>query len=193
MNSDTTSILDLPTDPTGGGTIAGNVTFSANEKIGVPSSSTLSLDQTTINQIVTGLQQASTTGATQLASRDIHLSSENITRDPQVQLNYIPPASNIDYISENEKNEDIINNYSKGEKRGGSLDELYNELQTPLLLAVLYFLFQLPIFKKYLYRLFPAFYANDGNINLYGYLFTCIAFGLIYYIITKTMGVFNRF
>jgi hypothetical protein len=193
MSNDTTSILDLPTDPVGGGSIAGNVSFSANEKIGIPTPSSVSLDQTTINQIVTGLQQASTTGATQLTSRDIPTSSESISRDPQVQLNYIPPVNNADYISDYEKNEDIINNYAKGEKRGDSLDELYNELQVPILLAVLYFLFQLPVFKKNLYRFFPALFATDGNINLYGYIFTCILFGLIYYIISKTMGVFNKF
>ena len=57
--SDTTSILDLPTDPAGGGSIGGNVSFSANEKVsglqmqGGPGSVTL--DQTTINQIVNKL------------------------------------------------------------------------------------------------------------------------------------------
>ena len=65
----TTSISDLPTDPVGGG--SHNVSMNISEKIPTQNQSapnvagSLSLDQTTINQIVSGLQQASSTGATQ--------------------------------------------------------------------------------------------------------------------------------
>lgn len=197
MSSDSTSIMDLPTDPVGGGSIGGNISLSANEKIGpgpgsgIPSN--VSLDQTTIQQIVNGLQQASSTGATQLPSRDIPRSTESIMQDPQVQQNYIPPASNKDYITEEEDNEDIINNYNKNEKYGDSLDQLYDEIQIPLLIAVLYFLFQLPIFKRYLYKFFPALFSKDGNVNLYGFIFTSALFGMLYYLLSKTMTHFSRF
>ena len=43
-----------------------------------------------------------------------------------------------------------VNDYNKNIERNGQLDDIYKEIQVPLLLAVLYFLFQLPIFKKYL-------------------------------------------
>lgn len=197
MSSDSTSIMDLPTDPVGGGSIGGNISLSANEKIGPgPSSgipSNVSLDQTTIQQIVNGLQQASSTGATQLPSRDIPRSTESIMQDPQVQQNYIPSASNKDYITEQEDNDDIINNYNKNEKYGDSLDQLYDEIQIPLLIAVLYFLFQLPIFKRYLYKFFPALFSKDGNVNLYGFIFTSALFGMLYYLLSKTMTHFSRF
>jgi len=207
MNS-STNIMDLPTDPVNGGSIAGNVNFSINEKSsnngnnnnydpstqGSSSSGPgVSLDQSTINQIVNGLQQATSSGATQLISRDIPRNIENIVNDPQVRHEYIPPASNNDYITEYEENEDIIKGYNKNARTNDRLDDLYNELQIPILLAILYFLFQLPIFKKYLYRFVPAIFSSDGNINLYGYFFTCILFGLCYYIITKTTGIFNKF
>jgi hypothetical protein len=197
MSSDSTSIMDLPTDPVGGGSIGGNVTLSVNEKIGPgPGQSSpggVSLDQTTIQQIVNGLQQASSTGATQLPSRDIPRNTENIMQDPQVQATYIPPASTKDYITEEEDNEDIINNYNKNEKYGDSLDQLYDEIQIPLLIAVLYFLFQLPIFKRYLYKFFPALFSKDGNINLYGFVFTSALFGMLYYLLSKVMTHFSRF
>jgi hypothetical protein len=195
--SDTTSILDLPTDPAGGGSIGGNVSFSANEKVsglqmqGGPGSVTL--DQTTINQIVNSLQQASTSGATQLPSRDIPRTTENLVQDPHVQPNYIPPQSNNDYITEDEDNEDIIQNYNKNQKYGDSLDQLYDELQIPLLISVLYFLFQLPIFKRYLYKFFPVLFSKDGNINLYGFGFTSALFGLLFYLLSKIMTHFSRF
>jgi hypothetical protein len=198
MASDTTSILDLPTDPAGGGSIGGNVSFSANEKIntnvnvGLPSSA-LTLDQTTINQIVSGLQQASTTGATQLPSRDIPRNIDGVTQDVQVQPNYIPQTSNKDYINDYENNADIINNYNRNAEYGNSLDQLYDELQIPLLISVLYFLFQLPVFKRYLYKFFPALFSKDGNHNIYGFLFTSVLFGLLYYLLAKITTHFSRF
>lgn len=191
---DGTSINDLPTDPAGGGSIGGNISFSANEKVGQPTApSSMSLDQTTIAQIVSGLQQASTTGVTQLNSRDIPRTTEAITQDEQVQPNYIPVTANHDYIKEDEDNEDIVNNYNSRAESDNNLDKIYDEIQTPLLLTILYFLFQLPIFKKYLFRYIPALFSKDGNTNIYGYLFTSGLFGSIYYFLSKVMINFNTF
>jgi hypothetical protein len=191
---DGTSINDLPTDPAGGGSIGGNISFSANEKVGQTTApSSMSLDQTTIAQIVSGLQQASTTGVTQLNSRDIPRTTEAITQDEQVQPNYIPVTANHDYIKEDEDNEDIVNNYNSRAESDNNLDKIYDEIQTPLLLTILYFLFQLPIFKKYLFRYIPALFSKDGNTNIYGYLFTSGLFGSIYYFLSKVMINFNTF
>jgi len=198
MGDNSTSIHDLPTNPTGGGSIGGNVSLSINEKIpnninSGPTQSSMSLDQNTIAQIVSGLQQASSTGVTQLPSRDIPLTTDNLTQDEQVQPNYIPQTNNRDYIKEDEDNDDIITNYNKNVEHANNLDQLYDEMQTPLLISILYFLFQLPIFKKYLYKYIPMLFSTDGNINLYGFAFTSTLFGLIYYMLSKTMGHFNKF
>ena len=158
--NDTTSISDLPTDPAGGGSISNNISLTASENImgqqnlnQIPNqnpnpNSKFTLDQNTINQIVSGLQQAGNSGYTQLPSRDIPMNTNTITQDPNIQPNYIPQTQNKDYIKDYESTEDIINSYNKQSSRQDTLDEMYNEFQTPLLLAVLYFLFQLPVFKK---------------------------------------------
>ena len=188
---DSTNINDLPT---------GNVTLSINEQPIQQSTqqstqsnqiNTNSLDQNTINQIINGLQKAG--GSTQLPSRDIPQNTENIVNDPRVQADYMPPTTNNDYITENEETDDIIQNYTRSSKSGSNLDDLYDEIQLPLLIAILYFLFQLPIFKKMMFQYLPMLCANDGNINLYGYLFNSILFGFIYFILSKTIGNFNKF
>ena len=194
----TTSINDLPTDPAAGGSIGGNVNLVINETVGTnnqmnnpqPKNSQLSLDQITISQIVNGLQQASLAGATSLPSRDIPLHTEQLTTDVQIQPNYVPPPQTRDYINESD---DDISNYYKNERQQNSLDSIYDELQGPLLLAVLYFLFQLPIFKKCMFQYLPVLCSNDGNVNLYGYLFNSILFGFIYFMLSKTIGTFNKF
>jgi hypothetical protein len=203
--SDSTSILDLPTDPIGSGNGSNNISLIASENIKVPpqmqpltnqipSSNGLSLDQTTISQIVNGLQQASITGITQLSSRDIPMNTTNISTDPQIQPNYVPPPiNNIDYIKNYEQTSDIIDHYDKNMARQHSIDEMYNEIQTPLLLIVLYFLFQLPFVKKHLYRYFPVLFSTDGNLNINGLLFTSTLFGLLFYILNKITEQFAVF
>lgn len=198
MSVNTTSINDLPADPASGTT--GNISLSVNEmKLpsndprDSPNSNGMALDQTTINQIVSGLQQASSTGVTQLQSRDIPQTTHGYTQDAQIQPNYIPPASNTDYIREYEDNADIINNYNKRMDASSSLDQLYDELQIPLLIAVLFFLFQLPVFKKVLFQYFPILFFKDGNVNIYGYVFTSLLFGLLYYLLFKIMTHFSKF
>ena len=112
--SSTTNIFDLPVDPAGGGGGGGgpvqNMSLNANEvrpmqqqpppnlNTGPPPP----LDQNTINHIVSGIQQASSSGATQLPSRDMPTSTNHIAQDVQVQANYIhPPISSIAIIFKN--------------------------------------------------------------------------------------------
>ena len=89
--------------------------------------------------------------------------------------------------------QEYMDDFQNNQSMNDSLENTYQELQTPLLLALLYFLFQLPIFKSVLFKYFPFLCKTDGNYNLNGLIITSILFGFIYYIITKTMNIFNRF
>lgn len=195
--SDTTSILDLPTDPIGGGNVANNITMTANEQPRATDSAdnSMKLDETTINQIVNGLQKAALSGSTRLPSRDIPMTTEHINNDPEITPNYVPPPppQHDDYIKDYEQTSDIMNQHNKKKQNENALDEMYNELQTPLLLAVLYFLFQLPFVKRLLYKNLSFLFLNDGNYNLNGYLFVSCLFGMIYYLIAKTTHYFSIF
>ena len=201
--SSTTNIFDLPVDPAGGGGGGGpvqNMSLNANEvrsgQQQPPNSQqpTNALDQNTINHIVSGIQQASSSGATQLPSRDMPTSTNHIAQDVQVQANYVPPPppQHSDYIQEYEENNDIVDDYYEKQKRNASLDSMYDELQTPLLLAVLFFLFQLPFFKKYLFAYMPMLFLNDGNYNIYGFVFMSAFFAFVYYLLGKIMTNLNN-
>lgn len=196
--SDATSILDLPTDPVGGGTVNGNVVMTAHEES--PAAPTASgdnqLDPNTIKQFVNGLQHAIMTGATALPSRDIPMNTTSINADPQVQPNYVPPPppNAVDYIRQyDQSTSDMIDQYNQKKRASNSLDEMYNEIQTPLLLAVLYFLFQLPFFKKFFYTYVPFLFSNDGNYNIQGFLFISVLFGSLFHFLMKTTSYFGTF
>jgi uncharacterized membrane protein len=87
----------------------------------------------------------------------------------------------------------MVNNYNRKIQNQNSLDDVYNEIQTPLLLAVLYFLFQLPFFKNFLFNYFPVLFLKDGNYNINGFLFTSILFGLLFYLLNKITTHFSAF
>jgi len=207
MSDTTTSIFDLPTDPTNGSERQSVVQNTMQQGIqpGIQSempnvmnnnaASSITLDQTTINQIVNGLQQASTSGATQLPSRDIPMTTSNLTHDVNIQPNYIPPPPqhSTDYIKNYEQAGDIIDDYNANLERSSALDDMYSEIQVPLLLAVLYFLFQLPFFRKFLFSYLPILFSKDGNLNLNGYIFMSCLFGIFYYLLNKVNMHFGKF
>jgi len=174
-------------------------TESQSQTQQVNQANNFSLDQSTINQIVNGLQKASVSGLTQLPSRDIPRTTETITNDPSVQPNYIPPINpsqmQEDYIQKmqqmNQSTNEIIDEHNKKANFSNSLDNLYDEIQTSLLLAILFFIFQLPIFKKYLFMYLPFMFFNDGNYNLKGYLIISLLFVCIYYFCNKIINIVN--
>lgn len=128
------------------------------------------------NTMINELQKASQSGATSLPSRDIPMNTNNIVQDEQVQPNFIPD-NQVDYIGNN-----IIvdNNVNQENSNINRLDQFYNNLQTPILLTILYFIFQLPVIKKYLFKYIPSLFGKDGNQNIYGYIFYSILFGASY-------------
>ena len=73
-----------------------------------------------------------------------------------------------------------------------NLESFYSEFQLPILVAVLYFLFQLPVIQKYIYKIIPGLFNADGNPNLFGYVFNSITFGLVYLFLLKMMKYFSN-
>ena len=182
--SSATNINDLPSNPSMGGNISMNITQPQDHPEGK-----MTLDQATINQIISGLQTASVAGATQLPTRDMPMATDELTKDIQTKPNYIPAEQNTNYVNQSETNEAILNEYNDNVKKTNSLDELYDEMQIPLLLGVLYFIFQLPIIRKTLNNYIPMLFNVDGNMNINGYVFTSVLFGGLYYSLLKVMKI----
>ena len=214
-----TNIHDLPSDPTGGG--GNNINLAVTdgqipvqpqgqlpqqapappqslppniqENHVVSSNDSTKLDHNSINELVSGLQKLTMTGATQLPSRDIPTTTTHLSNDEEVQPNFVPRPNETNYIDDDQDNDDVINEYNARVTKESQLDAMYNEFQTPILLAILFFLFQLPFFKKNLFTYAPALFMNDGNYNIYGFVFISMFFAFVYYLLSKSAVVFNKF
>lgn len=149
--------------------------------------------QANYNELINQLQQASSQGATGLPTRDIPINPNQIANDVEVKPNYVPPPpSHEDYINNMQTPEHLIQENNNAQKQIDNLDAFYGEFQLPILIAILYFLFQLPIFKKNVKKILPSLFGSDGNPNLYGYFFNSTLFASIFYLILKSINKLNE-
>jgi hypothetical protein len=150
-------------------------------------------NQKLMNELVSGVQRASMTGMTALPSRDIPRDTSGMMQDAQVQPTYVPqPQRHVDYIQDHETSstlERVMHQNMRGANRADTLETFYEEIQSPLMLAILYFAFQLPAVKRYMFRYLPsALFSADGNANLTGLIATSAMFGFAFYTVQKSMN-----
>ena len=130
-----------------------------------------------------------------LPSRDIPMDAMNYTHDEAIQPNYIPkPTDPTDYIKIYEEGKQKKLQKIEEEKyRKETAEDLITQFQTPVFVALLYFIFQMPVFNQLLYKylsVLPIF-RQDGNINLYGMILKSCGFALVYFSLNKIINYFQ--
>jgi len=194
--TDTTNLTDLPTDPTVGGG-GENVVLQTTEKPShyEPNVEAISTnnapndinEQKMMNEVITGIQQATASGALNLPSRDIPTNTVHFS-DEQTKPNFVPQQPDQpDYIHNNDTEQEILARRMKGQNSRDSLEILYDEFQIPIIICLMYFIFQLPIVKSKVLSILPSLFNKDGNPNLTGYVFNSMFFGISYYVISKSL------
>ncbi len=139
-----------------------------------------------MKRVETDVEAVKQTGQLKLPERDIPRENTHLTQDAAVKPNFVPEAPD-DYIKKYQTNEVVQEVRAKKEKREKQYDFLYDELQGPIIISLLYFLFQLPVVNKTLIKNIPKLFKNDGNLNTQGYLFSSILFGSCYFLFTKAI------
>ena len=148
-----------------------------------------------MHEIINGMQSAIMEGATQLPSRDIPMSTEPFVQDQYVQPNYVPqaPPAQQNYIEEYNAHQQAHVRHQQREQRDTTFNDAFAQFHVPLLLAILYFLFQMPILKQKLTQLLPMLVHASGQFNLYGLMVTSVLFGAAYYVLTHGVHILSRF
>jgi hypothetical protein len=120
-----------------------------------------------------------------LPSRDIPHDTTEYTQDEHIQPNYIPAPKTIhDYVREQENTtEKNAKEYETKKRRENRFQTLVTEFQIPILVALLFFVFQMPIVNMLLFKrfLFLSIYHEDGHFNFQGLLFKSALFGSAFY------------
>jgi len=121
-----------------------------------------------------------------LQSRDIPQNTQQFNDQQQIRPNYIPEEEH-DYIDNDDTLYNMMQRNRREEDKKDKMDLLYDELQMPILVMVLFFGFQMPFFKKMLTKQFPTLIQTDGNYSLSGYVVSSLIFGGAFYGIKRAV------
>lgn len=118
-----------------------------------------------------------------LPPKDIPLDTSGF-RDESAKPNYIPPAKlKEDYVLDQEERIRETKTSEEIRKTINHKFDLIAELQMPIVVAVLFLIFQVDTINILMarYLKFAGFFGEDGNINVVGMLFKSAVFGGCYY------------
>jgi len=120
-----------------------------------------------------------------MMNRGGHQEMSDHLMDEQVIANHIPkPKLTTDYLRDYEdKLAKLSAEHQKTKHQESLITSVYDEMQIPILIGLMFFLFQMPIVNSLMYKYlsFLKLYSEDGNLNLYGLIFKSTAFGLFYF------------
>lgn len=206
--SDTTSIDDLPLSSQtpssaygggGGGApliYSPNIGNGGNNGGGDPMMPAHGIPGNVMNEVLQGVQRASANGMTMIPTRDIPMNPNSFTHDDQARPNYVPEKSvhfadqsSNDYIKDHASMENIVRANARQSNQLDTLEAIYYDLQMPILVGVLYFIFQMPVFRAQLLRFLPSLFAEDGNFKITGLTATSVMFAVTFFVIMK---IFNK-
>jgi hypothetical protein len=208
--SDTTSIDDLPLSSQtaglggnygggGGGGGGAPLIYSPNVSTDPSLQNHQQIPGNVMNEVLQGVQRASANGMTMMPTRDIPMNPNSFTHDDQARPNYVPPfegggsgggaGGDRDYIREHTSMESIVRANARQSNQMDTLEAIYNDLQMPILLGVLYFIFQMPVFRAQLLHFLPSLFGEDGNFKMIGLTATSAMFAGTFFVIMK---VFNK-
>jgi len=149
-----------------------------------PPAAQIPMQQMSVDNANTITNALSNTMSTALPNRDVQMNTQQ-QQDPYMNPTYIPESEMNDYIENDNTLYDMMNNGQTEEREQDRLDKIYEELQIPLMVMVLYFLFQMPFVKKYMQRMIPSLFTKDENPTFGGYLLKTFLFGGTFYGIIK--------
>lgn len=203
--SDTTSIDDLPLSsqtPSSGyaNTIGGSggggapLIYSPN----IDGTNTSQVPGNIMNEVMQGVQRASANGMTMIPTRDIPMVPNAFTHDEQSRPNYVPQpqqqqphgggggggGGSADYIKDHTSMENIVRANARQSNQIDTIEAIYYDLQMPILVGVLYFIFQMPVFRAQLLHFLPSLFGEDGNFKIMGLTATSVMFAGTFFVIT---------
>ena len=198
--SDTTSIDDLPlSSQTPGNYGGGGAPLIYSPNVGgdpMMSHGPTQIPGNVMNEVLQGVQRASANGMTMIPTRDIPMNPNSFTHDDQARPNYVPQKSvhfqdgggsgggSHDYIKEHTSMESIVRANARQSNQIDTIEAIYYDLQMPILIGVLYFIFQMPVFRAQLLHFLPSLFAEDGNFKIIGVTATSAMFAGTFFVIT---------
>ena len=151
-----------------------------------------------MEEMMKQVQVASGQGLTNISQVPTHhaSTSQQHVVDTQAMANNLEKSEELDKKRVRFAEDDYIKNYqvsntteATGDTRA-TTETLFDQFKIPIIVGLLYYIFEMPAIQKMLLKAFPKMFKSDANINDYGALLMAIIFGGLYYAITKLYETF---
>jgi len=120
-----------------------------------------------------------------IPSRDIRVDPTDYTHDEETKVNYIPKPSNpVDFVKVDEQQkEKEWREKEKNKYQASIVDRVVSEMQIPLFVSLLFFVFQMSFFHSFLQSKlhFLNLFQENGSLTFQGMAFKSVLFGIAYY------------
>ena len=189
MSEETTSIQELPTTQNAP---SNQVVVQqqgqpghqhSNQHGGVPTSH----PPNELNNIIAGLQKAASNGATELPTRDRPMQTNQVMMDQNIKPDFVPEQPSVDYIQNYNTQQAQLQQLQQDKQRTLNLSYLLDELQLPIIVGLLFYIFQMPYTSSILQKYLTFMFKTDGHYNQVGYISVSVLFGAIYYSTTLAL------
>ena len=144
-------------------------------------------------QHINGIQQAAMMNNNMdLPSRDIPTNTNHMMQDIQIQPNYLPSGGHTNFI-DNRVSQDLINDYNhKQNTILNNNDFIYDQLKIPIIISILFFIFNFNTVNDNLNAIFPSLFKSDTTLKTSGYAFKSLLFGMSYYSLNNLLIYFSK-
>ena len=106
-----------------------------------PEVNSIQTQENNVANINSVLERARENGSLSLPSRDIPMDQTTITNDNEAHPDFIPNKDNKDYVKEMMTIEELQEKRRKERNKEDSLEEIYEQLQTPIFIGILFLFF----------------------------------------------------
>ena len=140
-----------------------------------------------LNNIIAGLQKAASNGATELPTRDRPMQTNPVMMDQNIKPDFVPEQPSVDYIQNYNTQQAQLQQLQQDTQRTLNLSYLIDELQLPIIVGLLFYIFQMPFTSSLLQKYLTFMFKKDGHYNQVGYISISVLFGAIYYSTTLAL------
>ena len=140
--------------------------------------------QEQVSSLVSGIQKAAAAGITGLPSRDIPKNESIVNSDPKIKPDWIEDKAKVaDYITTEETQNQVLEAHKNSVEKTNQMHNILSHAQIPIMVALLYCIFQTPIIKNSMTEYLGFLYKKDGHLKNFGYVITSCLFGffILYY------------
>ena len=124
---------------------------------------------------------------TGLPIRDVQQTTDHLMTDQQQQVNYVGDTNQQKYIQGDIGIENAIQQANKDDKKTNLENKIIDELQTPIIIMFLFFVFQMPFVENKLLHYLPFLFTKEKNLSIKGLIFKVLLFGGSYYVLNKVV------